>query len=81
MLRSSPSMPPIESELLVDITQALNADGSRLLILPIAQAQRAQIYHYGLQPRSSTPIEKNPLWHNILYTPDRTLDYRVLMPM
>jgi diguanylate cyclase (GGDEF)-like protein len=71
-LCSSPSVPPIAPELLIDITQALHADGSRLLILPLPQAQRAQIYHYGLQPHTVTSIEKNPLWRKILDIPTST---------
>ncbi len=67
MLCSPPSAPQIQSELLADITQALNADGSRLLILAKPLARRAQIYSYGLQPRTSTPIEKNSLWQNPIY--------------
>jgi diguanylate cyclase (GGDEF)-like protein len=68
MLCLSPSVPPIDPELLVKITKALNADGSRLLLLPIPQTQRAQIYRYGLQPHTSSPIEKNLLWQNLLST-------------
>ena len=63
---SSPSVHQIRPELLADITQALNADGSRLLILAKPLAQRAQIFSYGLQPHTSIPIEKNSLWQNIL---------------
>ena len=67
MLCSPPSAPKLQSELLADITQALNADGSRLLILAKPLARRAQIYSYGLQPRTSTPIEKNSLWQSLIY--------------
>ena len=67
MLCLSPSTPQLQSELLADITQALNADGSRLLILPKPLARRAQIYSYGLQPRTATPIEKNSLWQSPIY--------------
>lgn len=66
MLCSPPSAPQIQSKLLADITQ-VNADGSRLLILPKPLARRAQIYSYGLQPRTSTPIEKNSLWQSLIY--------------
>jgi diguanylate cyclase (GGDEF)-like protein len=62
-------LPPV---LLAEITQALNAAGGRLLILAKPLAQRAQIYSYGLQPRTSTPIEKNPFWQNLLSTETTT---------
>jgi diguanylate cyclase (GGDEF)-like protein len=67
MLCSSPSVSQINPELLADITQALNADGSRLLILAKPRAQRAQILSYGIQPRTKTPIEKNQLWQDLLH--------------
>ncbi len=67
MLCSSPSVSQINPELLADITQALNADGSRLLILAKPLAQRAQILSYGIQPRTKTPIEKNQLWQDLLH--------------
>jgi diguanylate cyclase (GGDEF)-like protein len=67
MLCSSPSAPQLKPELLAEIAQALAADGGRLLILAKPPAQRAQIYRYGLQPRTSTPIEKNALWQQLLY--------------
>ncbi len=67
MLCSSPSVSQINPELLADITQALNADGSRLLILAKPLAQRAQILSYGIQPRTKTPIEKNQLWQALLH--------------
>jgi diguanylate cyclase (GGDEF)-like protein len=67
MLCLAPSVHQLKPELLTDITQALHADGSRLLILAKPLAQHAQIFSYGLQPRASNPIEKNPLWQNILY--------------
>jgi diguanylate cyclase (GGDEF)-like protein len=56
-------------KLLADISQALNADGSRLLILAKPPAQHAQIFSYGLQPHSSSPIEKNSLWQDMLKSP------------
>ena len=62
----SPSLPQIKPELLAEIAQALTADGCRLLLIAKPLAQRAQIFSYGLQPRSSTPIEKNLLWQQIL---------------
>jgi diguanylate cyclase (GGDEF)-like protein len=65
---SSPSTSQIKSKLLADITQALKADGGRLLILAKPLARRAQIYSYGLQPQTATPLEKNPIWQDILYT-------------
>ncbi|WP_310482134.1 EAL domain-containing protein [Chamaesiphon sp. VAR_48_metabat_403] len=65
---SSPSTSQIKSKLLANITQALQADGGRLLILAKPLARRAQIYTYGLQPQTTTPIEKNPIWQDILYT-------------
>ncbi len=62
----SPSLPQIKPELLAEIAQALTADGCRLLLVAKPLAQRAQIFSYGLQPRSSTPIEKNRLWQDLL---------------
>ncbi|PSB57045.1 putative bifunctional diguanylate cyclase/phosphodiesterase [Chamaesiphon polymorphus] len=70
---SSPSVRQLKPELLADIARALNADGSRLLILAQPLVQHAQIYSYGLQPRSSTPIEKNRLWQNIIHQIDLPL--------
>jgi diguanylate cyclase (GGDEF)-like protein len=70
----SPSLPQLKPELLAEIAQALNADGSRLLILPKSPAQRAQVFSYGLQPRSATPIEKNPLWQDILSLQTTTIE-------
>jgi diguanylate cyclase (GGDEF)-like protein len=67
MLCSSPSGSQLNPELLADITQALDADGSRLLILAKPLAQRAQILSYGIQPRTKTPIEKNQLWQHLLH--------------
>ena len=67
MLCSSPSAPQLKPELLMEIAQALAAEGGRLLILAKPPAQPAKIYRYGLQPRTSTPIEKNALWQQILY--------------
>ena len=67
MLCSSPSVSQINPELLADITQALTADGSRLLILAKPLAQRAQILSYGIQPLTKTPIEKNQLWQDLLH--------------
>jgi diguanylate cyclase (GGDEF)-like protein len=72
MLCSSPSVSQINPELLADITQALNADGSRLLILAKPLAHRAQILSYGIQPRTKTPIEKNQLWQDLLHPRDPT---------
>lgn len=69
MLCSSPSVSQLHPELLADITQALNADGSRLLILAKPLAHRAQILSYGIQPRTKTPIEKNQLWQDLLHSP------------
>jgi diguanylate cyclase (GGDEF)-like protein len=68
MLCSSPSVSQLHPELLADITQALNADGSRLLILAKPLAHRAQILSYGIQPRTKTPIEKNQLWQDLLHS-------------
>jgi diguanylate cyclase (GGDEF)-like protein len=68
MLCSSPSVSQLKPEqLLTAITQALNADGSRLLILAKPLAHRAQILSYGIQPRTKTPIEKNQLWQQLIY--------------
>jgi diguanylate cyclase (GGDEF)-like protein len=92
----SPSLPQLKPELLAEIAQALNADGSRLLILPKAPAQRAQVFSYGLQPRSATPVEKNSLWQDILnpqtttiapqplvgvYPIDRIWEHPILAPL
>ncbi|MCY7335998.1 MAG: EAL domain-containing protein [Chamaesiphon sp.] len=68
----SPAAPQLKPELLAKIAAALNADGSRILILSKPLAQRAQIFSHGLQPRTSTPIERNSLWQNILYPPATT---------
>jgi diguanylate cyclase (GGDEF)-like protein len=67
MLCSSPSVSQLNPELLADITQALNADGSRLLILAKPLAQRDRVLSYGIQPRTKTPIEKNQLWQQLLH--------------
>jgi diguanylate cyclase (GGDEF)-like protein len=67
MLCSSPSVPQLNPELLADITQSLNADGSRLLILAKPLAQRDRVLSYGIQPRTKTPIEKNQLWQQLLH--------------
>ncbi len=72
MLCLSPSAPQLKPELLAEIAAALNADGSRLLILAKPLAQRAQIFSHGIQPHTSTPIERNSLWQNILYPPATT---------
>ena len=92
----SPSLPQIKPELLAEIAQALSADGCRLLIIAKPLAQRAQIFSYGLQPRNSTPIEKNLLWQDILkpqttttaetsstevYSIDRIWEYPILAPL
>jgi diguanylate cyclase (GGDEF)-like protein len=61
----SPSVPNINPELLAEIAQALDADGVRLLILARPPAQRAQIFSHGLQPSTTDPIEKNPLWRAV----------------
>jgi diguanylate cyclase (GGDEF)-like protein len=63
----SPSVPNIQPELLIEIAQALEADGIRLLILAHPPSQRAQILSYGLQPSTAKPIEKNSLWQNVLH--------------
>ena len=85
MLCSSPSAPQLKPELLAEIAQALAAEGGRLLILAKPPAQRAQIYRYGLQPRTSTPIEKNALWQQLLYphttTPPVDLDSATLQQL
>jgi diguanylate cyclase (GGDEF)-like protein len=73
MLCSSPSVPQITSKLVADITQALTADGGRLLILAKPLAQHTQIYSYGLQPHIATPLEKNSFWQDLLYT-ETTID-------
>jgi diguanylate cyclase (GGDEF)-like protein len=92
----SPSLPQIKPELLAEIVQALTADGCRLLLVTKPPAQRAQIFSYGLQPRNSTPIEKNSLWQNILnpqttttagrseaevYPIDRIWEHPILAPL
>jgi diguanylate cyclase (GGDEF)-like protein len=69
----SPSLPQIKLKLVAEIAQALNADGSRLLILRLSPAQRAQVFSYGLQPLSATPIEKNPLWQDIFNSQTTTI--------
>ncbi len=61
----SPSVPNIQSKLLIEIAQALEADGVRLLILAQPPSQRAQIFSYGLQPSTTEPIEKNSLWQDV----------------
>lgn len=96
LLCLSPSLPQIKPELLAKIAQALNADGIRLLIVAKPLAQRAQIFNYGLQPKSSTPIEKNLLWQEILnpqaatgkehtrpevYLVDRIWEHSILAPL
>jgi diguanylate cyclase (GGDEF)-like protein len=73
LLCLSPSLHQIKPELLAEIAQALNADGSRLLILAQPPAQRAQVFGYGLQPSSSTPIEKNSLWQDIFHPQTTTI--------
>jgi diguanylate cyclase (GGDEF)-like protein len=92
----SPSLPCIKPELLAEIAQALDADGSRLLIFPKPLAQHAQVFSYGLQPSSATPIEKNPLWQDIfnsqtttigrqpfagVYPIDRICEHPILAPL
>ncbi len=62
----SPSLAQIKPELLAEIAQALAADGCRLLLVAKPPARRAQIFSFGLQPRSSTTLEKNLLWQSIL---------------
>ncbi len=57
----------IEPESLAEITRTLGADGSRLLLLAEPCARRAQIFTYGVQPKTATPIEKNHLWQELLY--------------
>lgn len=69
----SPSLPQIKPELLAEIAQALTVDGCRLLIVAKPPVRRAQIFSYGLQPRNSTPIEKNLLWQNILNSHTTTI--------
>jgi diguanylate cyclase (GGDEF)-like protein len=75
LLHATPLSPQLESELLGEISRALDADGGRLLILgePI---QRAQLYSYGIQPHISTPIEKNILWKKILTSAATPVDNR-----
>ena len=92
----SPSLPQIKPELLAEIAQALAADGCRLLLVAKPPARRAQIFSFGLQPSSSTPLEKNLLWQNILnsqttttaetleaevYPIDRICDRPILAPL
>jgi diguanylate cyclase (GGDEF)-like protein len=92
----SPSLPQIKPELLAEIAQALTVDGCRLLIVAKPLVRRAQIFSYGLQPRNSTPIEKNLLWQNILnphtttiaatsvaevYPIDRIWEHPILAPL
>jgi diguanylate cyclase (GGDEF)-like protein len=96
LLCLSPSLPHIKPELLAEIAQALHGDGSRLLILAQPPAQRAQVFSYGLQPRTATPIEKNPLWQDIfnhlvpttvtprlagVYPIDRIWEHPILAPL
>ncbi len=57
----------IEPESLAEITRALGADGSRLLLLAEPCDRRAQIFTYGIQPQTTTAIEKNHLWQELLY--------------
>ncbi len=57
----------IEPESLAEITRTLGADGSRLLLLAEPCARRAQIFTYGVQPKTATPIEKDRLWQDLLY--------------
>ncbi len=64
---SSPSLPQIKSKLLANITQALNADGARLLILATPPTRRAQILSCGVQPTTTIPIEQNSVWQDLLY--------------
>jgi diguanylate cyclase (GGDEF)-like protein len=75
LLHATPLSPQLESELLGEISRALDADGGRLLILgePI---QRAQLYNYGIQPHISTPIEKNILWKKVLSSAATPVDSR-----
>lgn len=65
----SPSLPQIQPKLLAEIAQALTAEGCRLLITAKPLPQRVQVFSYGIQPSSSTPIEKNSLWQDILDSP------------
>ncbi|WP_373542302.1 putative bifunctional diguanylate cyclase/phosphodiesterase [Chamaesiphon sp.] len=85
LLCSSPSPPQLKPELLAEIVQALAADGGRLLILAKPPAQRAQLYRYGLQPSTATPIEKNALWQQLLYphttTPPIGVSSATLQPL
>ena len=64
---SSPSLPQIKSELLANITQVLNADGGRLLILATPLTRHAQILKCGVQPTTTMPIEQNSVWQDLLY--------------
>ncbi len=75
LLHATPLSPQLESELLSEISRALDADGGRLLILgePI---QRAQLYNYGIQPHISTPIEQNILWKKVLSSAANPVDNR-----
>jgi diguanylate cyclase (GGDEF)-like protein len=57
----------IEPESLAEITRTLGADGSRLLLLAEPCARRAQIFTYGIQPQTATPLEKDRLWQDLLY--------------
>jgi diguanylate cyclase (GGDEF)-like protein len=92
----SPSLPQIKPELLAEIAQALAADGCRLLLVAKPPARRAQIFSFGLQPSSSTPLEKDLLWQNILnsqtttttetleaeiYPIDRIWEHPILAPL
>lgn len=56
----------IEPESLAEITRTLGADGSRLLLLADPHTHRARIFTYGVQPETSTPLEKNQLWQELL---------------
>jgi diguanylate cyclase (GGDEF)-like protein len=57
----------IEPESLAEITRILGADGSRLLLLAEPCARRAQIFTYGVQPKTTNPLEKERLWQDLLY--------------
>ncbi len=74
-LHTTPLSPQLESEILGEISRALGADGGRLLVSG-ERIQRAQLYSYGIQPQTSTPIEKNRLWQKVLVSATTPIENR-----
>ncbi len=56
----------IAPESLAEIARTLGADGSRLLLLAEPCARRARIFTYGVQPKTTDPLEKERLWQDLL---------------